>query len=393
MAITKVTRTLLSTGIDDQSNATAITINSSEQVGIGVSPANKLEIQHGTIGTGNGSNNTLALRYNSTTLYGQHYMDANGFYHIRADAQGVSGGNLILGGDASVQIWTGSTPEGRVVVDSSGRVIVGNTSPFTADSVTIDQGGFLAIRNTSGSGMEVRRDGTDGSLIDFQKDGSPVGSIGIENTGVDLTIDGKSDINRAGIKLGYRALVPRYGGVDTDGGNDLGYPANRWKDLYLSGGAYLGGTGSANKLDDYEEGTWTPSYQDDSGNAITNQAAQIGTYVKVGSFVYIQGALRTQGSSSTSGLSGGLTIAGLPFTAINSVVSNGHVNFHTHESSSSYNAPSELPRTSPIGANTSLIRVYKYSGTGGRTTRFQVSDLNMSGNSNYMFFSGVYRID
>ena len=35
MAITKVTRGLLSTGIDDNSNATAITIDSSENVGIG----------------------------------------------------------------------------------------------------------------------------------------------------------------------------------------------------------------------------------------------------------------------------------------------------------------------------------------------------------------------
>ena len=34
---------------------------------------------------------------------------------------------------------------------------------------------------------------------------------------------------------------------------------NRFKDLYLSGGVYLGGTGAANKLDDYEEGTWTPT--------------------------------------------------------------------------------------------------------------------------------------
>jgi hypothetical protein len=30
-------------------------------------------------------------------------------------------------------------------------------------------------------------------------------------------------------------------------------------DLTLSGGVYLGGTGSANYLDDYEEGTWTPT--------------------------------------------------------------------------------------------------------------------------------------
>lgn len=30
-------------------------------------------------------------------------------------------------------------------------------------------------------------------------------------------------------------------------------------DLTLSGGVFLGGTGTANKLEDYEEGTWTPA--------------------------------------------------------------------------------------------------------------------------------------
>jgi hypothetical protein len=39
MAITKVTRNLLSTGIDDQSNATAITIDSSENVLVGKTTA------------------------------------------------------------------------------------------------------------------------------------------------------------------------------------------------------------------------------------------------------------------------------------------------------------------------------------------------------------------
>ena len=130
-------------------------IDTSGKVGIGVSPANKLEIQHGTIGTGNGSNNTLALRYNSTTLYGQHYMDANGLYHIRADAQGVSGGNLILGGDASVQIWTGSTPEDRVVVDSSGAVGIGvvpQTNRFAGHNVLqIGARGTLLANDTGSS--------------------------------------------------------------------------------------------------------------------------------------------------------------------------------------------------------------------------------------------------
>jgi len=46
MAITKVSRNLLSTGIDDQSNATAITIDSSENVGIGTtSPTDTLHVK------------------------------------------------------------------------------------------------------------------------------------------------------------------------------------------------------------------------------------------------------------------------------------------------------------------------------------------------------------
>tara|TARA_R100000951_G_C2608183_1_gene170348 strand:- start:25 stop:1014 length:990 start_codon:yes stop_codon:yes gene_type:complete len=50
MAITKVTRSLLSTGIDDQSNATAITIDSSENVGIGTSsPAELLSLDSGAL--------------------------------------------------------------------------------------------------------------------------------------------------------------------------------------------------------------------------------------------------------------------------------------------------------------------------------------------------------
>ena len=54
---------------------------------------------------------------------------------------------------------------------------------------------------------------------------------------------------------------------------DLGIGAARWKDLYLSGGAYIGGTGAANKLDDYEEGTWVPVVKDTSGGSAYTYAS------------------------------------------------------------------------------------------------------------------------
>ena len=54
--------------------------------------------------------------------------------------------------------------------------------------------------------------------------------------------------------------------------------------LTLSGGAYLGGTGSANHLDDYQEGTWTPKMGD---NSTTMSTVRNASYIKIGRLVTI----------------------------------------------------------------------------------------------------------
>ena len=82
------------------------------------------------------------------------------------------------------------------------------------------------------------------------------------------------------------------------------FKVERNGDLTLSGGVYLGGTGSANKLDDFEEGTWTPSL---GGNAVYD--IQTGHYVKVGGLVYASFAIRP--TSLGTGYAG--AILGLPF--------------------------------------------------------------------------------
>ena len=70
----------------------------------------------------------------------------------------------------------------------------------------------------------------------------------------------------------------------------------------------------ANTLDDYEEGTWTPSFGSTSGSATyTNQA---GTYTKVGRLVTAVFFVRINVSSSL--VSDG-NLNGLPFTAANTV--------------------------------------------------------------------------
>ena len=75
-------------------------------------------------------------------------------------------------------------------------------------------------------------------------------------------------------------------------------------------GIFIGGTGNNNHIDDYEEGTWTPSWRYGANVTITGNTN--GEYVKVGSIVYIRGYIQNQ--SVTGGQSWGADIAGLPFT-------------------------------------------------------------------------------
>jgi hypothetical protein len=62
----------------------------------------------------------------------------------------------------------------------------------------------------------------------------------------------------------------------------------------------------ANTLDDYEEGTWTPSL---GGSATYN--AQAGTYTKIGRQVTVTGSLFT----NILGTGSATTISGLPFSS------------------------------------------------------------------------------
>jgi len=91
---------------------------------------------------------------------------------------------------------------------------------------------------------------------------------------------------------------------------DLGTSGARYKDLYLSGGLFIGGTGSDNKLDDYEVGTWTPSVNAGSisGTSITYQ----GAYTKVGRMVFI--SLVISSSSADLNVSSYVQFSGVPFT-------------------------------------------------------------------------------
>ena len=134
MALTKVSRGLLSTSIVDNGNATAITIDANENVGIGTgSPSTKGHFYSGTSMDqlsvdGAGAIETGINFKSSGTTYGQIYFNNVSPYDMSV-LQQYSTGSLIFG--------TNDTE--RMRIDSSGNLLVGGT--------TFDNGNFSSNAN------------------------------------------------------------------------------------------------------------------------------------------------------------------------------------------------------------------------------------------------------
>ena len=74
-------------------------------------------------------------------------------------------------------------------------------------------------------------------------------------------------------------------------------------------GIFIGGSGTANKLEDYEEGTWTPALSSGDSSTYDNQH---GRYTKIGRFVACHFTFEV-GTTFAGGTTQYL-IGGLPFT-------------------------------------------------------------------------------
>ena len=289
---------------------------------------------------------------------------------------GESGDTIAITSGASL---TGFTSTGiddnatntAITIDSSQNVGIGTTSP----SVTFD------AEANGATVAHFNRTTDDGNILELQKDGTTVGSIGYISSG--LYIDGES--GHAGLRFGGADISPRDGGADADAAIQLGSSSNRFTDLYLSGSVYLGGTTSANALDDYEEGTWTPTYTTTGTDfsSITYDPATSATYTKVGDICYINCFIRTD-SVTVGSASSNIVLDGLPFTA-----ADGH-------SSMAVSYSLAWSTNNPSGAHsrnghTQMSLFYKTTANGSSST-LTFSDMATGTNDNQLFLAGFYKV-
>ena len=123
---------------------------------------------------------------------------------------------------------------------------------------------------------------------------------------VDLTTITSGQLQRSGT-----TLSPINAGDDLDlGTGDL----SATKGTFSTGVLFGSDTASADTLDDYEEGIWTPAYDTNttSSSAISYNNQTGASYIKIGRVVHICGRIRTLGSQTLDG-TGDITVTGLPF--------------------------------------------------------------------------------
>ena len=206
-----------------------------------------------------------------------------------------------------------------MTLDSSGNLLVGTTTvnPGVGNTATGVQAGgsILAASRSNNVPAFFNRNTSDGSIVEFSKDGTTVGSIAVDGGGA--VIRNYWDVRSAasiGSGLGGNDgfIQPLNKSGTSDAQIDLGSSSSRFRDLYLSGGVFLGGTGSANLLDDYEEGTWTPSQG--AGLTVVGAFSSSGTYTKVGRKVTV--VFYVSGATSIAVSAGGIITDNLPFTVL-----------------------------------------------------------------------------
>ena len=174
--------------------------------------------------------------------------------------------------------------------------------------------GGLTVNNDGATVLTVDRATSEGTLVDFKKDGVTVGNLGVGLSSLSVGT-GNTQLLFWNAQSG---IFPSNGATVTDNSIDFGNPNYRFKNLYLSGGAYLGGTGAANLLEDYEEGTWTPSIGGSTSGGSYSLNIAVGTYTKIGRLVKVE--MRFAVGSVVSAGTGYMQIYGLPFTKANNAM-------------------------------------------------------------------------
>jgi len=425
------------------SGSTALTIDSSQRVGIGTTAPSMLFDVRGSVSAGGGSDNDLqqwGIASNNVKAE-LKYLDA-------AADRGMRFGTST---DHILGFQTNNTE--RMRIDSSGNVGIGTTSPNTllhlsastsptitfTDQTTANTTGLLAFLNgtvaidskyNNGNGVirfsgnntatEYGRFDTSGRLLVGTSTDTAGGDTGakvqIVDSGTPVLALSRNDTSIvAGNTIGqirifsnddsaYQECARIAAQADGDFANNdkptrlvfsttadgSDSPTERMR-IHSSGvvsipngielGSGLDAT-AANTLDDYEEGTWTPTLTTNSTDfdSVSYQVRS-GSYTKIGDLVFLRCNFYTN-SVTKGAASGNIQVTGLPFTcAALAAVCLHDVRLWDGNPSTG----------ASLNASGTRVSLFKRTTFNGNDASLQVSDVRTTNPGNLCQFSGCYK--
>ncbi len=250
----------------------------------------------------------------------------------------------------------GSLPAERLRIGSTGRISIGNATnnanPTALLGVIADDGeaadlyvgkfhnleatagqsygvDIRAGSNSTDHGFRVKNRANDTTQFLVRGDGK----IGINATSPDVTLDVRdaqaelqvkstTGTNSAGFRMipgGQTNALYMY----ADGSRNINFDDHATSMISIRAGGggitFNGDTAAANALDDYEEGTWTPTIRENgNGTAWDTISANTGSYTKIGDCVTFSGTLNYSGVATNVNSGFFSWLAGFPFSSSSS---------------------------------------------------------------------------
>jgi hypothetical protein len=261
-----------------------------------------------------GSAGTVVANYTSANGMGMLTMDGASLRYQATDVS-VTAGNtygvpnrFAINGDGNVGVNTtapvASFLTGSLTIRKSYDNDIANVPSTTAQNYYLNQsslylfgrnGGLSIISNNSEEGKIVFGNGSTNSYA------SIVTGTGTDAVGGDLYVKVGSDTERL-------RIAATTGNLTVSTGNLVIGTAG--KGIDFSATANSGSTTTSELLNDYEEGTWTPTVIGSGTAGTYTLSGLVAYYTKIGNQVTV---FANFGFSAASGGSGYVTIGGLPF--------------------------------------------------------------------------------